>query len=102
MNKIKGVGKDAPTVVNEVGAKQSKVEYRLDLADTRAVFALGKTLHEGAEKYGEENWRGIPAKEHINHALIHLYAYLAGDKQDEHLSHALCRIMFAIGVEEVF
>jgi len=27
--------------------------------------------------------------------LAHVYAYLAGDRSDSHLSHAACRILFA-------
>jgi hypothetical protein len=30
---------------------------------------------------------------------MHILAYLAGDKQDDHLGHAFCRMMFALGVE---
>jgi 2-hydroxychromene-2-carboxylate isomerase len=30
--------------------------------------------------------------------IMHAYAYLAGDRTDEHLSHAMCRAMFAQGV----
>jgi len=29
---------------------------------------------------------------------MHVYAYLAGDRSDEHLSHIMCRAMFAQGV----
>lgn len=35
----------------------------------------------------------------MNHLLMHVYAYLGGDTQDDHLSHALCRAMFALAVE---
>ena len=97
---IKGAGKDVETVVNEHGGKQSKVEYRFDLADPLAMFEMCKVLKEGHDKYGsDENWRAIPVREHINHAIIHFYAYLAGDKQDEHLSHAMCRALFALAVD---
>src|SRR5690625_3445203 len=35
---VKGVGPDAPTVVNEKGGKQSQVLYRFDLLDPAAMF----------------------------------------------------------------
>ena len=95
---VAGVGKDAPTVVNERGGGQSKVLYRFDLLDPRAMFEMTKVLSEGAEKYGADNWRLIDISDHLNHLIIHAYAYMAGDRQDEHLSHALCRAMFALGV----
>lgn len=95
---VKGVGKDEPTVTNPAGGKQSKVHYRFDLLDPKAMFEMTKVLHEGAQKYGEDNWRLIDVADHLNHMLIHAYAYLAGDTSDEHLSHILCRAMFAQAV----
>jgi hypothetical protein len=62
-----------------------------------------KVLHEGRIKYGsDENWRKIPAREHWNHMVIHGFAWLAGDKSDDHLSHIMCRAMmlYATAVEE--
>lgn len=97
---VKGVGKDAEIVVNEYGGKQSKVEYRFDLLDPLAMFEITKVLKEGCDKYGDdENWRRISVKDHLNHLLIHVYAYLAGDRQDKHLSHAMCRAMFALACD---
>jgi hypothetical protein len=96
---VKGVGKDEPRVVNERGGSQSKVHYRFDLLDPKAMFEMTKVLAEGAEKYGENNWKLIDVEDHLNHLLIHVYAYLAGDRTDDHLSHAMCRAMFAMGVE---
>ena len=97
---IKGIGKDAEKVVNGAGGKQSKLDYRFDLMDSRAMFELAAVLSHGAEEYGVDNWRKIPSRDHINHAITHLYAHLAGDTQDEHLSHAFCRLMMAVGTKE--
>jgi 5'-nucleotidase len=69
---VPGVGENVPVTVNENGGKQS---------------------------YGEWNWRRIPTSDHLNHALTHIFAYLAGDKQDDHIGHALCRLMFAQSME---
>jgi hypothetical protein len=96
---VKGVGKDAPMVVNEHGGKQSKVEYAFDQLDPLAMFQLAGIIQKGAEKYGRDNWKKITTKEHLNHALQHIFAHLAGDKQDDHLGHAFCRLMFAIVVD---
>ena len=86
-------------VSNELGGKQSKLDYRFDLVDTKAIFALAHVLHTGEREYGKDNWRKIDTDSHLNHATSHIYAYLAGDKQDDHLSHAFCRLMMALGVE---
>lgn len=93
---IKGVGPDAPTVVNEAGAKQSHLPYRCDLLPARAVLAVAEVLEQGARKYGADNWRGIPEADHVNHALAHLFARLAGDASDDHLEHAACRLLMAL------
>jgi len=95
---IAGVGPDVETVENEAGAKQSNVPYRMDLVDARAMFEMTRVLAEGADKYGPGNWRGIPIQDHLNHLLVHAYAYLAGDTSDDHLAHLMCRAMFAQAV----
>lgn len=96
---IGGLGPDAPIVENEQGGKQSFVPYRFDKLDFGAMFQLAAVLHSGVERYGEdENWRKITKEGHLNHALTHIFAELNGDTQDDHLSHAFCRLMFAIGV----
>jgi hypothetical protein len=64
------------------------------------MFALTSVLSTGADKYGANNWRGITIEDHINHLVMHAMAWLAGDRTDGHLSHVLCRAMFALGVEE--
>lgn len=100
MRIIEGVGKDVPIITNEAGGKQSKVLYRFDLIDPHAIFAMARVLEQGSRTHGEENWRNIPVRDHLNHLLIHVYAYLAGDTQDDHLSHALCRAMMAVALQE--
>lgn len=89
---------DAPITTNEKGGSQSDIPVRFDLIDAKALFEMAKVLDHGAKKYGENNWRQIPIHDHLNHLLMHTYAYLAGDTTDEHLSHILCRATFALGV----
>lgn len=99
---VEGVSKDEPVEVNERGGARSRSLYRTDLVDPIAMLEMSKVLKEGADKYGKygvENWRRIPVHEHLNHMIIHAYAYLAGDTSDEHLSHIMCRAMFAQAVE---
>lgn len=89
---------EAETTTNEKGGSQSYIPVRFDLIDGKAMFEMAKVLHTGAEKYGEGNWRLIDVNDHLNHLLMHTYAYLSGDDSDEHLSHILCRATFALGV----
>jgi hypothetical protein len=53
-------------------------------------------LAAGAAKYGEWNWLNVTIPEHINHALVHINAYGAGDRQDDHMGHAACRLAMAL------
>jgi len=87
---------DNEIVTNAQGGKQSKLDYRFDLIDAKAMFALAKVMHEGAQKYDVDNWRKISVDEHLNHAESHIWAHRAGDKQDFHLSHAFTRTMMAL------
>lgn len=89
---------DAPTHTNDRGGAQSDIPVRFDLIDGKSLFEMAKVLHHGAKKYGEDNWRLIDVNDHLNHLLMHTYAYLSGDESDEHLSHILCRATFALGV----
>jgi len=57
-------------------------------------------MYKGAQRYEKDNWRGIDLDDHLNHALVHIYAHLAGDAQDDHLAHAFCRMMMAVAVEK--
>ena len=92
-------GPDAPVIFNEKGGGQSHLPARFDLVDGKAMFAMAQVLDEGAKKYGENNWRHIDVEDHLNHLIMHAYAYLSGDRSDGHLSHIMCRAMFAQAVE---
>ena len=99
---ILGVQPDQPVTENAQGGRQSATPYGFHLLPLNAMFAAAQVAHAGAEKYGEafyhRNYTKIPVEEHINHALQHLYAFLAGDDSDDHLAHAIVRAMFAYEV----
>lgn len=92
---IAGVGPNAPTTTNAAGARQSDSPYRMDLIPPLSVLDVAAVLKRGAERYGVDNWRGIPVSDHLCHALVHIYAFLSGDTQDNHLGHATTRMMMA-------
>lgn len=101
---ILGVEPDAPVVENENGGKQSDTPYGFHLLPISALFDAAKVAKYGADKYGEtfdkRNYTKIDTLDHLNHAVQHIYAFLAGDKQDDHLGHAIVRLMFAYDVED--
>ena len=95
---IRGIGPNVTIETNELGGKQSKSPYRFDLIDAPAIFDLAERLAYGAERYEDNNWRKIPERDHLNHALVHIFAHLGGDEQDKHLEAAFCRLMMALAI----
>lgn len=91
------------------GGKQSRLDLRYDLVAARALRREAAVLHFGAERYGENQWQGIPLRDHINRAIYHLYEYLdvldsgleiSREVKEDHLGHALCRVTFAVALDE--
>lgn len=64
------------------------------------LIKVAEVLQYGVGRYEPNNWRLIPREEHLNHALIHIVAMIAGDTQDDHRGHALCRLMMAKATKE--
>ncbi len=93
---IPGIGPDAPAITNSKGGKQSSSPYDFTQVHPIYLFELSKLLKNGGKKYGKWNWMKIPTHEHLNHALIHIYGFLAGDTSEKHLIHAACRLYFAV------
>ena len=85
---------------NDKGGKQSHIPARYDLLPPEAMEAVAEILHEGAQKYSDNNWRNISRRLHINHALNHIFQYARGDTSEQHLKHAATRLLFALSVPE--
>lgn len=60
------------------------------------VMEFGRVEGNNGKGYPPNNWRKIPQEDHLNHALIHLYAYDRGDTSDNHLDHFLARVMMMV------
>jgi len=83
----------------ETGAVRSSdcAAVRYDLISPIGLDALARTYAEGASKYGPHNWEnGMPAADLINHAIRHLYKFLAGSREEDDLGHAAWNILGAI------
>lgn len=87
----------SPDAPRDPDKPQSDLQHRFDLIDAPALFEMTGVLYTGAKKYGDDSWRRIPVEDHLNHLLAHVYAYLSGDRSDDHLSNIQCRAMFAQG-----
>lgn len=76
---------------------------RYDLISPIGLEAVARTCAEGAAKYSDYNWeRGMPVHDLLNHAIRHIYRYLAGDRSEPHLPHAAWGLMAAIHSETLW
>ena len=79
----------------ENGSVNPTIDTRLDKLPAEAMFRIGQTLKHGM-KYEEgrpDNWRGVPAGEHLNHALRHLMLHQDGDTSEDHVGHIMTRML---------
>lgn len=91
---------------NEQGGRQHKREYRSQAVMPKALLEVSKVRYEAVEinKYEDNNYKKIPQDENIGRALTHLWSalsdgYATGLSKKDDLSHAACRILFALEQE---
>lgn len=69
---------------------------RFDLLSPIALKRLARHYEAGAVKYADRNWeKGIPLSRSLDSALRHLFAFLEGDRTEDHLAAAAWNV-FAI------
>lgn len=75
---------------------------RFDLISPIALSRIAKHLENGAKKYGDRNWElGQPMSRFFDSAVRHLYKYLEGHRDEDHLSAAVWNVQAMIHVEEM-
>lgn len=86
---------------NVAGKKDGEHPERYDLLSPIAIRRLAQTYGEGAAKYDDHNWRkGFPFSVMLNHCLAHVFAYMSGDKSEDHLAHGAWNLMALMHFEE--
>jgi hypothetical protein len=74
---------------------------RYDLVSPIAIKRISIILAKGAKKYSERNWeRGMPISRYIDSALRHLYQYVEGKRDEDHLGQAMWNLHSALHGEE--
>ena len=87
--------------------KADEGKTRLDLVPPSIVWAVGKVMTYGVEKYYEGSWREVDPKRYKAALLRHLMHYLENPtgRDDEsglyHISHIACNVAFLIELENL-
>jgi hypothetical protein len=75
---------------------------RYDLLSPVFIARLAKHFENGAAKYGDRNWeRGQPLSRYMDSAMRHLFKYLEGHRDEDHLAAAAWNIAAIIHTEEM-
>lgn len=88
----------------EGGATRSPLKERYDLIPQSAMAALARRLALGAERHGENNWKGggdAFRKATVCHLIKHLFDYLEhGNANDANTDAIICNAAFLCEFEE--
>ena len=71
------------------------------LISPELIFRLSKWLELGARKYTPRNWeKGIYISRCLDSTIRHLFKYLDGQNDEDHLAAIACNIMFIMHFEK--
>lgn len=75
---------------------------RYDLLPPYPMFRLARHYENGAKKYGDRNWeKGQPVTRYYDSAMRHLFKYMEGSRDEDHLAAAAWNIIGIIHTEEM-
>ena len=68
---------------------------RMDKLPWKALLRAAATMEHGMkyERAVADNWRQVPAWRHLDHALRHIALWQSGDRTEDHVGHALNRML---------
>jgi len=76
------------------------IPFAYHLLPVRGVAKVAAVMRCGERKGRSPNeWRTVKVREHLNHAISHILAYLSGRNKEHHLANAGCRILMALDLD---
>lgn len=74
---------------------------RFDLLPAYAIKRLAQHFENGARKYGDRNWeRGQPLSRYLDSALRHVFTYMDGARDEDHIIAAVWNLLAYVWTEE--
>lgn len=74
---------------------------RYDLISPLFLRRLAKVLEAGAKNHGDNNWKGgIKYSRLIDSSLRHISQFNSGMRDEDHITQAVCNLMFLTHFEE--
>ncbi len=81
---------------------KSQGKGRFDLISPIGLKRLAGVYERGAVNHGDRNWeKGLPMSRCIESAIRHIYQYLEGMRDEDHLGQATWNLFAAMHVEEM-
>ena len=75
---------------------------RYDLISPIMIDRLAKLLERGAVKYNDRNWeKGMPLSVYMDSGMRHLYKFLEGHRDEDHLIAAIWNFQALLHIEEM-
>jgi len=79
----------------------SEGKGRPSLISAALIYRTGEHLSKGEEHYGKDNWtKGMDFCRTADSIIRHIYLWLAGDEEEDHLAAIACNTMFLMHYEE--
>jgi len=76
------------------------IPFAYHLVPVRGLAKVAAVMRCGERKGRHPTeWQKVKVREHINHAISHLMAYLTGRHSEHHLANAGCRILMALDLD---
>lgn len=65
-----------------------------------AIQAITQTRQDGVPIYGPDTWRQANMEHRLDHAATHITQYQQGARDEDHLAHAICDLVFVYATKD--